>query len=84
MGRASAKSMGRCPKPQFLGVRGGFAAAHTQKEYRGGGGAAPAPPPEVTLQEPWPHGGLGARATYPRRGDAGGTPALPACVALGA
>jgi len=70
MGRASAKSMGRCPKPQFLGVRGG--------------GAAPAPPPEVTLQEPWPHGGLGARATYPRRGDAGGTPALPACVALGA
>jgi len=34
-------------------VRGGFAAAHTQKEYRGGGGAAPAPPPEVTLQEPW-------------------------------
>jgi len=35
-----------------LGVRGGKAAAHTQKEYRGGGGAAPAPPPEVTLQEP--------------------------------
>jgi len=33
-------------------VRGGFAAAHTQKEYRGGGSAAPAPPPEVTLQEP--------------------------------
>jgi|GEM_PF-983956 len=50
--RASAKSLGRCPKPQFLGVRGGFAAAHTQKEYRGGGSAAPAPPPEVTLQEP--------------------------------
>jgi len=41
--------LGRCPKPQFLGVRGGFAAAHTQKEYRGGGSAAPAPPPEVTL-----------------------------------
>jgi len=33
--RASAKSLGRCPKPQFLGVRGGFA---------GGGGPPPRTP----------------------------------------
>jgi len=69
-----------------LGVRGGKAAAHTQKEYRGGGGAAPAPPPEVTLLKPWyagraprnvlHHRGCRNRRTVPgtRAGDPPATP----------